>query len=363
MAGLECVTNDDSTRGNSSLGLSRKPNNYHYDVFLSFRGSDTRYTFTGNLYNALRLKRFKTFMAEVGLKSGDQIVSSILDAVQESRISIVVLSENYADSGWCLSELVKILDCTKEKNQLVLPIFYDVDPSDVRRQTGTYEHAMAKLEHRFGKDYEKLERWRSALSEVANMSGWHFKIGYCGYEYELIQEIVEQVTRSLPRYDVFLSFSGKDTGYSFSCFLYNALRHEGFKTFMNNERLEDVDQISESLIKTIEKSRLSIIVFSQNYACSSLRLDELVVILDCMKRKNRLVWPIFYKVEPSDIRHLRNNYGKAIEAHENRLGKDSKKVQEWRLALSQVANLKGWHLKSGYEYELIKKIVDCALKI
>ncbi|XP_061342275.1 disease resistance protein RPS4-like isoform X2 [Gastrolobium bilobum] len=318
--------------------------NYRYDVFLSFRGSDTRRTFTGNLYNALRLKRFKTFMDEGGLKSGDPIASSILEAVEDSRISIVVLSKYYAYSSWCLEELVKILDCKKEKNQLVLPIFYDVDPSDVRRQRGAYGEAMARHEDRSRKDSEKVRRWRY------------------GYDYELIQKIVEGVTRSLPRYDVFLSFCGEDTRYSFTGFLYDALCQEGFNTFMNDERLKDGDQLSESL-NAIEKSRLSIIVFSQNYACSSLRLDELVMILDCMKMKNGLVWPIFYKVEPSDIRHQRNNYGKAMETHENRIGKDSKKVQEWRLALSQVANLKGWHLKFGYEYELVKKIVDIAIKI
>jgi len=113
---------------------------------------------------------------------------------------------------------------------------------------------------------------------------------------------------------------------------------------------EDGDQqiSSQSLVTAIEKSRLSIIILSENYANSSLSLDELVTILDFMKTRNQLVWPIFYKVEPTDIRHQKNSYEKAMNEHENKYGKDSEKVKAWRSALFEVANLKGWHLKYGY---------------
>ncbi|XP_061342221.1 probable disease resistance protein RPP1 [Gastrolobium bilobum] len=337
--------------------------NYRYDVFLSFRGSDTRRTFTGNLYNALRLKRFKTFMDEGGLKSGDPIASSILEAVEDSRISIVVLSKYYAYSSWCLEELVKILDCRKEKNQLVLPIFYDVDPSDVRRQTGAYGEAMARHEDRSRKDSEKVRRWRSALSEVANLSGLQFRNGD-GYEYELIQKIVEEVTRSLSRYDVFLSFCGEDTRYSFTGFLYDALHRAGFKTFMDEEGLEGGNEISQTLIQAIKKSRLSIVVLSENYAYSSWCLDELVEIIECMKAKNQLVWPIFYEVEQLDVSNQTKSYGDAMSSHETMFGKESEKVQKWRSALSEVSNLTGWHIQENkYEYEFIAKIVEKAIEV
>jgi hypothetical protein len=163
---------------------------------------------------------------------------------------------------------------------------------------------------------------------------------------------VEWATDTLPRYDVFLNFS-EDTRYSFTGYVYDALVRAGFKIFMKDKECEGEDPNSQSLARAIEKSRLSIIVISENYAYSSTCLDELVTILDLMKTKNKLVWPIFYKVDPSDIRNQRKSYGKAMIQHENNFGKDYEKLQTWRLALFEVANLKGWHLKFGWVHNII----------
>ncbi|XP_027331302.1 TMV resistance protein N-like isoform X1 [Abrus precatorius] len=166
----------------------------NYDVFLSFRGEDTRHTFTGHLYDAFRRKGINIFMDDDGLKGGDQIALSLVRAIQESRISVVVFSENYASSSWCLDELVEIVGCMKMKNQLVWPIFYKVEPSDIRYQRNSYAEAMTKHERRFGKESERMQKWRSALSQVANLKGWHFETGY---EYEFIQKFVEMAIAEL----------------------------------------------------------------------------------------------------------------------------------------------------------------------
>ena len=54
-----------------------------------------------------------------------------------------------------------------------LPIFYDVDPSDVRKQKGTFAQAFAKQEKRLKDNTENVQTWRATLSEVANLSGWN----------------------------------------------------------------------------------------------------------------------------------------------------------------------------------------------
>jgi len=149
-----------------------------YDVVLCFRGSDTRRTFTGTLYTALRKARLITFMDTGELKGGDQILYTIIEALEASRVSIVVLSQDFASSRWCLNELVKILECMKTKNQVVIPIFYGVDPSDVRNLRGSFGEAMHKFEYKFGKDYEEIQKWRSALTQVANLKGWCFRNWY-----------------------------------------------------------------------------------------------------------------------------------------------------------------------------------------
>jgi len=149
-----------------------------WQIFLSFRGEDTRYSFTGYLYQALCQGEFKTFMDDGGLHTGDQISPTLLNAIEESRLSIIILSENYANSSWCLEELVKILECRKLKNQLVWPIFYKVKPSDIRHLEKSYGIDIAQHENNFGIDSERVQKWKSALSEVSNLSGNFYETGY-----------------------------------------------------------------------------------------------------------------------------------------------------------------------------------------
>jgi hypothetical protein len=99
----------------------------------------------------------KSYMDVNGLKSGDQIFHSLLKALEGSSIAIIVFSENYMFFTYCLDELVKMVECKKLKNQHILPIFDDVDPSEVRLMEGRFGEAMSAHEHTFGKDSEKLQ--------------------------------------------------------------------------------------------------------------------------------------------------------------------------------------------------------------
>ncbi|ESW06519.1 hypothetical protein PHAVU_010G054800 [Phaseolus vulgaris] len=149
-----------------------------YDVFVSFRGEDTRNTFTDFLFHSLRTKGINVFKDDEDLKKGESIAPELLQAIQVSRLFIVVFSENYASSTWCLRELAEICNCCETSPSVIIPIFYDVDPSVVRKQSGRYEKAFAEHEKRFGEDEVKMEevqRWRQALTQVANISGWDIR--------------------------------------------------------------------------------------------------------------------------------------------------------------------------------------------
>ncbi|CAL5425400.1 unnamed protein product [Camellia sinensis] len=164
-----------------------------YDVFLSFSGIDTRLKFTSHLFAALERHGFYTFRDDTKLNRGEHIGSELLKAIEESSISIIVFSKNYAMSRWCLDELVQIMKCRKTFNQIILPIFYDVDPSDVRGQKGSLAEAFAKHEEHFRKSLDcKVEKWRAALTEAANLSGWDLNV-YNGDEAKLIAKIIEEV--------------------------------------------------------------------------------------------------------------------------------------------------------------------------
>ncbi|KAL5845683.1 hypothetical protein ACOSQ3_009207 [Xanthoceras sorbifolium] len=154
----------------SSSAASSSNIQWKYDVFLSFRGEDTRTNFTDHLYTALVEKGIVTFRDDERLERGKKIKSELLESIEKSRFSIIILSKSYATSTWCLDELAKIVECMETENQTVFPIFYDVDPSEVATQTGNFKKAFDKHEEDFKDDMEIVRRWKAALTQVGNLS-------------------------------------------------------------------------------------------------------------------------------------------------------------------------------------------------
>ncbi|QHO39697.1 TMV resistance protein N [Arachis hypogaea] len=157
----------------SSASIPPPPRACTYHVFLSFRGEDTRRRFTSHLYDALNRKGITTYRDDNNLRKGNVISDALLKAIEESMFAIIVLSPNYASSTWCLAELCKILDCKNKLGLQMVTVFYGVEPSVVRHQIGTFQKAFKK--HKKRHDREKVQRWREALKQVADYSGWTSK--------------------------------------------------------------------------------------------------------------------------------------------------------------------------------------------
>ncbi|KAK8704173.1 hypothetical protein V6N13_047805 [Hibiscus sabdariffa] len=170
--------------------VSRK----EYDVFLSFRGEDTRRSFTDHLFDALKRSGIAAFRDDPGLKTGEEIGPGLFKAIQQSWCSIVIFSESYAFSGWCLDELTEIVELKNETGHKVFPVFYGLDPSDLRKQKGRVEEAFAQHEERFKEDKDKIQRWRNALTQVASIKGWHLNDRH---ETEFIGDIVRKISVKL----------------------------------------------------------------------------------------------------------------------------------------------------------------------
>ncbi|KAL6227015.1 hypothetical protein ACLB2K_000974 [Fragaria x ananassa] len=152
-------------------------------------GEDTRKKFTDHLYDKLKWRGIKIFRDNPDLERGTTISPELLSAIEQSRFAVVVLSPNYASSKWCLLELAKIVQCMGKRGT-ILPIFYEVYPSDVRYQRGSFGEAFAEHDKKLsGEDWKKMQEWRDALTKVANLSGW--TSNDYRYEVELIKEIVE----------------------------------------------------------------------------------------------------------------------------------------------------------------------------
>ncbi|KAK7377677.1 hypothetical protein VNO80_03106 [Phaseolus coccineus] len=144
---------------NSSSMVSSKK----YDVFLSFRGEDTRMNFTSHLHEALKQKKLETYI-DYQLEKGDR-------------------SHQHS------SKQLKIL----VQGQIVIPVFYNIDPSHIRKQTGCYELTFATQQEEL-----RCNKWRAALTEVANLAGWDSRNRIAS---EFLKEVVKDVQRKLtPRY-------------------------------------------------------------------------------------------------------------------------------------------------------------------
>nr|KAJ0194407.1 hypothetical protein LSAT_V11C800434670 [Lactuca sativa] len=151
-----------------------------YDVFLSFRGKDTRLGFMDHLYQALVNENISTFLDEEEVEIGEELKPELARAIKSSRASIIVLSKNYASSTWCLDELVMILEQRRVSDHFVLPIFYSVEPTNIRKQESTFGEALFEHKQRIEseKDVEKktqgarkLEMWTKGLTEIADLKG------------------------------------------------------------------------------------------------------------------------------------------------------------------------------------------------
>ncbi|KAF8024670.1 hypothetical protein BT93_F1752 [Corymbia citriodora subsp. variegata] len=192
----------ESTEGVSTpLSVPRMPigaGSDQYDVFLSFRGLDTRKGFADHLYRNLvnvGTLPISVFRDNNSLKIGEDFDSKILDAITQSKISIPIISENYASSKWCLHELVRIMDCKKSMSHTVMPIFYKVDPSDVRYLKGNFGKAFYSREKRF--DEKDIQQWKQALTEVSYLNGWESEKFAKGHEGELVEEVIKTISSKL----------------------------------------------------------------------------------------------------------------------------------------------------------------------
>ncbi|XP_048129468.1 disease resistance protein L6-like [Rhodamnia argentea] len=152
--------------GHSSWGAE-------FEVFLSFRGPDTRRSFTDNLYHSLVRAGIRVFRDNEEIRQGEKIGDELLHAIKSSKIYLPIFSRDYASSVWCLRELTHMVECSsKAKDKMILPIFYDVDPDDVKLRTPLYLDALEKHEEKFGRD---VPQWKEALTEVARIRGLGLK--------------------------------------------------------------------------------------------------------------------------------------------------------------------------------------------
>ncbi|KAK8577199.1 hypothetical protein V6N13_122191 [Hibiscus sabdariffa] len=169
-----------------------------YQVFLSFRGEDTRLNFTSHLLKALTDTGMNVFFDEEKLEKGEQLSLALSQAIAASNLSIIVLSVDYASSKSCLAELSDIMGRNGSQEHTVLPIFYHVDPSDVRNLSGSFKASFE--EHESNRPLDEVKRWKAAFVEIGKLKGWHIEGGkFDRPDTEYIKDVVQYVIEKLNR--------------------------------------------------------------------------------------------------------------------------------------------------------------------
>ncbi|KAI9085156.1 hypothetical protein K1719_032867 [Acacia pycnantha] len=174
-----------------------------YDVFLSFRGEDTRVSFTSHLFSSLSNNGIVVFKDDTDLSRGNNISLELESGIENSKIFIVIFSKDFAGSRWCLNELSKIMEVHRVQGRVVLPVFYGVDPSEVRNQISSFGEAFQGLIQRSLLIHDQELRWRTDLREAGGIAG--FVVLNSRNESEDIKNIVEHVSELLDKKDLFIA--------------------------------------------------------------------------------------------------------------------------------------------------------------
>ncbi|XP_056166518.1 disease resistance protein L6-like isoform X2 [Syzygium oleosum] len=173
-----------------------------YEVFLSFRGPDTRKGFTDYLYTSLTEKGIRVFRDNEELPVGEKIMPSLAEAIKQSKIAIPIISKDYASSKSCLMELQQMLACRENDEQMIIPIFYHVDISDVKHLTGSFGESFYELVKNERVGRERINAWKKALRDIGEMKGLNLAEMNDGHHGKLTQLVVSDVLRRLKKPDL-----------------------------------------------------------------------------------------------------------------------------------------------------------------
>ncbi|CAG7894835.1 unnamed protein product, partial [Brassica rapa] len=179
-----------------ALASSSSSRTWVYDIFPSFSGEDVRVTFLSHFLKELDRKLIIAFK-DNDIQRSLSLDPELKQAIRNSKIAVVIFSEKYASSSWCLNELLEIVKCREEKYYPLtfptIPVFYRLDPSHVRKQTGEFGQIFEETCK--NKTEQEMIQWSRALTDVANTLGYH-SVNWDN-EAKLIEEIANDVLEKL----------------------------------------------------------------------------------------------------------------------------------------------------------------------
>jgi hypothetical protein len=163
-----------------------------WQVFINFRGADLRNGFISHLAGALTSAGITYYIDTEEVPSEDLTV--LFKRIEESEIALSIFSSNYAESKWCLDELVKIMEQVKKGKLRIMPVFFNVKPEEVREQNGEFG---LKLYGEGKSKRPNIPNWENALRSVPSKIG--LNLANFRNEKELLDKIIDSIKKVLAR--------------------------------------------------------------------------------------------------------------------------------------------------------------------
>ncbi|KAG0622464.1 hypothetical protein M758_3G099300, partial [Ceratodon purpureus] len=160
-----------------------------FDVFLNHCWPHDKFGFVNRLEDALRCAGFRPFLDTHSLMNGNPKLKSIDQALDIAKVHVAVVTSAYAESNYCLDELVAMMRSGKP----VIPVFYDVEPVHLRWvENGPFAEAFE--EHKLKAETQKVQEWRDALGALAGITRFCMA-DHKFDEVKLKQSVVDEVAR------------------------------------------------------------------------------------------------------------------------------------------------------------------------
>lgn len=200
--------------------LSYENETGRYNVFISHRGPDSKKTLASHLYHRLDGLGLRPFLDREVLQKGRKLDIQIEKAIANAYVHIVIFSETYGESEWCMKELEEMV----KTKRTIIPVFYNVESSDLLAENHDgeriYSRALRILKEAterprfpdlFTRLYNRLvkgvrseptvpryesstiENWSKAIFEVAGKRVGFNLTDYNGDEGVLLDNVVDDV--------------------------------------------------------------------------------------------------------------------------------------------------------------------------
>ncbi|XP_047269625.1 TMV resistance protein N [Capsicum annuum] len=155
------------------------------------------------------------------------------------------------------------------------------------------------------------------------------------------------------KYDVFLNFRRQDLEGNFVTQLYKRLEDMGINVFKPEFEYERKEEpITTEISEAIEESMIAITIFSEYYASSRQRLEELSKIMEWVDNQGQEFFLVFYRVTASQVSGIIDQTLAQYIA-DDIIFSYTVELQRWTDAFSKAFNIAGFK-RDSFPLELIR---------